>query len=25
MRGMLEDIKRVAAIVADLYELEREN
>ena len=25
MRGMLGDIKRVAAIVADLYELEREN
>ena len=25
MRGMLGDIKRVAAIVADLYELEEEN
>ncbi|CMV28279.1 PTS system%2C fructose specific IIBC component [Streptococcus pneumoniae] len=25
MRGMLEDIKHVAAIIADLYELEKEN
>ncbi len=25
MRGMLGDIKKVAAIIADLYELETEN